>query len=324
MVLFLLSCVTEPLYFDPPGRDTGSPNDSAGPTVDEDGDGFSPWSGEGDPALADCDDQDPDVTPASERVVPEGWFLRGAPKETRDIFVSSFCVQVNEVTVQEFLVFLEAMQDRGLDNVDEEGNELYDFDDDDDDFDEYLIDEEGVYTVLPGYEQHPITEVWFHSAERYCAWAGRRLPTDAEWEKAMRGDQDARVFPWGEDELTCDWANTNLGLEGEGENLPCQHGPVAVGQYPHAASPYGAVDGIGNVAEWVSDWWHPDYAEEGTDQDPTGAEEPYTHPDKGWNVRITRGGSHASGLYNNNVYEQYLEPDWATSNGVGLRCVRPI
>jgi formylglycine-generating enzyme required for sulfatase activity len=112
----------------------------------------------------------------------------------------------------------------------------------------------------------PMTGVSWHEARSYCAYAGGRLPTEAEWEKAARG-VDGREFPWGE-EADCGRANWG-NFDGEGPCAGKNPGrPVAVGRYPAGVSPYGLHDMAGNVWEWVEDKY---------DQDPT--------------RRVVRGGS---------------------------------
>ena len=149
------------------------------------------------------------------------------------------------------------------------------------------------YSIHPDYQNYPALLYESIPAAEYCQWAGRRLPTEAEWEKAARG-VDARLYPWGNDPLDCTRANyfgcnTDLNEDPSaprcGYSSYCRTRPVT--DYISGASPYSALNMAGNVWEWVSDWYQADYYSNSPINNPTG---PLTG-----DFRVIRGGG-AKGL----------------------------
>jgi eukaryotic-like serine/threonine-protein kinase len=128
----------------------------------------------------------------------------------------------------------------------------------------------------PDYANHPVVYVSWDQAVEYCTWAERRLPTEAEWEKAASWDaknQTKYVYPWGNDSPNNNLLNYNNAV---GDTTD-------VGKYSDGASPYGALDMAGNVWEWVNDWYSETYDPSSPTDNPSG-------PDSGQS-RVLRGGA---------------------------------
>ncbi len=150
---------------------------------------------------------------------------------------------------------------------------------------------------LRGRDDYPVVQVAYEDAEAYAKWAGKRLPTEAEWEFAARGGLTGKVYPWG-DELRPDdrsMANVHQGSFPHQDLAAVGFECVApVEQYP--ANGYGLYDVAGNVWEWVSDWYRPDYYAElasggGVARNPRGPVDSFDPAEPATKKRVQRGGS---------------------------------
>ena len=260
-------------------------------------------------------------------VVAAGEFFMGTPdglegfadeRPQRLVFLSGFFIDRTEVTNAAYARFVEASHHRPPANANPA----------------VTLWEQG--GPLPSIERHPVVNVSWDDAFAYCRWAGKRLPTEAEWEKAARGTHGQR-YPWGDTwrvevaNSASYWAGQTIDFQsgedwqafwprGEGLRLVREHGikgevlTLPVGSFPDGASPYGLLDMAGNASEWVADWYDPSYYARAPLTDPQG-------PSTGV-LKVMRGGSWLKPTTSLRAADRDYGTLQSRQSGAGFRCAK--
>lgn len=242
---------------------------------------------------------------------------QGDPQErpVHEVLLDAYRLDRFEVTNRAFSLFVQTTGHRTI--AEEEGRST--------------VYEDGGYLTVSGASwraphggpedlsrilDHPVVQMSWRDARAFCAWAGKRLPSEAEWEKAARGT-DRRLYPWGDAPPTSagSW-RANLGTE------DCCHesdrdgflNTAPVGSFPAGVSPYGIHDLAGNVWEWTEDWYGPTYYAESPRRNPKG-------PSLG-QERVLRGGSWISYLFMLRTSYRGKHTEDTRHNYGGFRCAR--
>lgn len=226
--------------------------------------------------------------------IPAGPFIQGSRAEEgrtdeqprRKVFLDSYAIDKYEVSNARYMKFLEETLHKPPLNV----------------FAERPFNEE------EGIAELPVVQVTWHDAVDYCFWAGKRLPTEAEWEKAARGPDD-RLYPWGDEPPTNQ--RTNYEKDWEGKKTF-----VEVTALPEGQSSFGIMNLSGNVREWVQDWYDSEYYTSAPDKNPKG-------PEKGI-LKVIRGGSWRSFDTDLRTTSRGKGGFALKTHGIGYRCARDI
>jgi formylglycine-generating enzyme required for sulfatase activity len=251
--------------------------------------------------------------------IPAGTFTMGSTKATYEeqpehqVSVSAFCIDKTEVTLAAYRRCVAA----GTCTPNSSTIHWPDIENHDRDY-----WSKWCHGSRTDRDDHPVNCIDWEMARTYCQWAGKRLPTEAEWEYAARG-KDGRLYPWGNDKPTPDHENA-CGAECDVDDGYNDHATYTasdgftstapVGTFPRGRSPFGALDMAGNVWEWVADWYEPYKTAAVTNPQsaPYGAE------------RAIRGGGFSGDVPEDHtlaVRRSKMDPSFRSSSG-GVRCAK--
>ena len=212
-----------------------------------------------------------------------------------EVHLSEYFIDRYEVTAKDFADFLNAHPNEAERYI-ETGPAVT------------IENNEGVYRARPGLEKHPANRISWYGADAYCRWQSKRLPTEAEWEKAARGT-DQRIFPWGDEFPHNDFVTFRRKFSKYGFDAM-----KPVDALPGGQSPYGAYHMAGNVWEWVADWYEDSYYDDSPAKDPQG-------PTAGIS-RVLRGGNWYYKAYYMRTTYRFNERPEAFKIWQGFRCAQ--
>ena len=255
----------------------------------------------------------------SQLFVPAGEFLMGAldsdeqaneeERPRHPVFLDSYWIDKYEISNAQFTDFLNDIKNpQGCFNA-----QCYDFNDQKED--NHITVNNGYYVVSEEFANHPVTEVSWYGAAAYCQWAGRRLPTEAEWERAARFDNNS-IFIWG-DTFSGGFANyCDLGCEYQHRDISYNDTftrTAPIDGFPEGVSPIGAYNMTGNAAEWVFDWWNgSDFYPSDRQINPQG--------DVSGIQKVYRGGAWNNSVKGIRISWRKSAPPTNTQNNIGFRC----